>query len=140
MGYMRDTETQERLEPVYLALTCSKATSNRFYDFDSNSVTARINVRTFSKCWSNVFSNNDRGLGKSFVIPETDKDFKSGFYLLWTCCKKPEEPDGGLYYLDGGEILNKTLIGLVNEEFLKKKLPNTSGDLMKQRFHFHLDK
>jgi len=131
----RDIETGKQLNPVYICLTCSEAGYNeRKTDFDSNSVASRVNVETFSQCWRDVFYNRNNGLEKKFEIPKEDNQSIRGNYLVWSVTKFPQTPWGEVDFPTS--TLNRTYIGIITEEFLKKTLPKTATDLKKQIRHF----
>lgn len=137
MATETDVENGNNLMPVYIALTCSKAYSaQRKSDFDSNSVTSRINVETFKNCWADVFYNKKDGLEDKLKIPETDKNFIEGIYLVWSITKKPETPWGEIDFL--APSLSKTYIGIIKEETLQHHLPKTALDLKRQKLHYNL--
>jgi hypothetical protein len=132
-----DVENGNKLMPVYIALTCSKADyDKRLSDFDSNSVTSRINVETFKNCWTDVFYNKNDGLEDKLEIPETDKDYIEGIYLVWSITKKPATPWGETNFLT--HSLSKTYIGIIREESLQHYLPKTFLELKNQKLHFGL--
>lgn len=134
-----DIETRSMLMPVYICLTRSKASYNeRTTDFDSNAVTSRINISTFGKCWMDVFFNKERGLEDKYQIPEEDSKSKRGIYMVWSVTKAPQSHYGEVSF--DSPTLNRTFIGLINEEFLKKHLPKTARDLERQAYYFSLDK
>lgn len=137
-GPENDVETREQLMPVYIAITCSKAKFDETYrDFDSNSVTSRINVNTFEKCWSSIYLNKD-DLEKKIGLPEDDAHSVKGVYLVWSVTR---EIKYGLGQFDMfTPALNKTYLGVVTDEVLKEHLPKTAIDLELQRKHFRIDK
>ncbi|MGV8150626.1 MAG: hypothetical protein ACP5NV_02760 [Candidatus Woesearchaeota archaeon] len=125
--------------PIYIALTCSKAKFDDTYrDFDSNSVTSRINVNTFNKCWSNVhYNKGNDGLENMIGLPEDDNHSKKGVYLVWSVTNEIKYDQGMMDLYT--PALNKTFIGVVTDEVLKEYLPKTAKDLELQRKHFGID-
>jgi hypothetical protein len=139
MGIEKDVENGDKLSPMYIALTCSKAYYDRVKsDFDSNAVTSRVNVETFKDCWTDVFYNKNDGLESKITIPETDKEYVEGIYIVWSITKRPETPWGEVDFLS--PCLSKTYVGVVREEALQYYLPKTALDLQKQKLHFGLIK
>jgi len=133
-----DTELKvDKLEPVYIMLTASEMEMRAGYDHNSNSIAARVNVRTFEKCWGDVFYNKTLGIEKNFVIPKTDRESTNGIYLVWSCTKMIDNSDHEVHFFV--PTLSRTLMGLVSEDWLNQFLPKTAEDLRLQRLHFRVD-
>ena len=137
-----DIETGEKLDPVYIAITCSfDKGHNGKTDFDSNTLASRVNIKTFTPCWQDLFFNSNERLEDKLKLSDNDRysdnsGYLDGIYLVWSITKLPQNHYAEIEFTT--PTLNRTFIGLVNEERLDKFLPNTLIDLNKQKEHYGL--